>query len=122
MWHMITQDPDELPCDPEELPFDNDGLPQVPLTETARRLRDLTSTSAADNAANTVKVKSYYRRKKKKKSKKRRTLLEGWLIPPTSNSQQVSTAAKHTSQEAKDRSLAFSLRSEDYKLLFNKNK
>ena len=91
MPHTITQYP-------EDLAFDSEGFPQIPLTETARRLRDLTSSSN-----NIVKVKSHYRRRKasKKKSKsteKKQTTktspLDGWLLPSVISSRNCLAQAR----------------------------
>jgi hypothetical protein len=119
MPHTITQDP-------EDLPFDSEGFPQIPLTETARYLRDLTASPSSSN--NVIKVKSHYRRRKatkKKNTKKKRkeSPLHSWLLPSIASIQGTSTTETVSStkkQEAADRSLAFSLRMADYKLLFQK--
>jgi hypothetical protein len=106
--------------DPEESLFDTDGLPQLPLSDLAKRLRDLTNPSPPRPP---VRVKSYFRHfPGKKKKKTSQNPLDKWLLKkkPTTNSKQApptkklpakpkSTPPSTNSLEKDDRKLAFSM-------------
>jgi hypothetical protein len=98
----ITQDPSEDSL--EDSFVDAEGLPQLPLSNLARTLRDMT-------APNFVKVKSHYRRrkypaKKKNKVKSSQQKIDGWLRPTKVAHGVNKNSPKQTES---DRTLAFSL-------------
>jgi hypothetical protein len=112
--------PNNITQDPEDTYFDAEGFPQLPLSELAKRLRDMTAPVATtnNNKRGRIKVRSHYRKWRSSYTKKKthtphepnQSTISQWLHGTAQQKKKnPESAINQTPQMQADRSLAMSL-------------